>query len=148
MVDTRDPDRIGELREVALRDDVEVIVYDHHPHAEGDLEGVDDRSLDVGATTSILVHEIHRQGIALAPLEASVLLLGIHEDTGSLVYPGATAYDAEAAAYLMSVGADMEVLNQFLMRALDPVQRELLDVFDGLSGSLERQRPGGRDRVG
>ena len=127
LVDTRDPNRIGELGAVAQRPDVEVIVYDHHPPAEGDLTDVDDRSLEVGATTSILVHELHRQAIALAPLEASLLLLGIHEDTGSLTYPGATAYDAEAVAYLMAAGADMEVLNQFLTRALDPQQRELLD---------------------
>ncbi|MDP2183202.1 MAG: CBS domain-containing protein [Actinomycetota bacterium] len=134
MVDTRDASRIGEIGSVALRPDVEVIVYDHHPPAEGDLTGVDDRSLDVGSTTSILVHEINRRGIALTPLEASVLLLGIHEDTGSLTYPGATAYDAEAAAYLMASGADMEVLNQFLSRALDSAQQELLE---RLVGSLE-----------
>ena len=126
MVDTRDPDRIGELRGVALSPDVEVIVFDHHPPADGDLDGVDDRSLPVGATTSILVHEIRREGIALTPLEASLLLLGIHEDTGSLTYPGATAYDADAAAFLMGIGADMEVLNQFLMRSLDDQQRALL----------------------
>ncbi len=134
MVDTRDPDRIGEIGEVARRADVEVIVYDHHPPAEGDLSGADDRSLDVGATTSILVHEIHRRGIALTPLEASVLLLGIHEDTGSLTYPGSTAYDAQAATFLMESGADMEVLNQFLSRALDEQQSELLVA---LSDSLE-----------
>ncbi|MDF1541716.1 MAG: CBS domain-containing protein [Anaerosomatales bacterium] len=134
VVDTRDAGRIGELGEVALRPDVDVIVYDHHPPAEGDLEGVDDRSLEVGATTSILVHEIHRQGIALTPLEASLLLLGVHEDTGSLTYPGTTAYDAEAVAYLMGAGADMEVLNQFLSRALDAEQLRLLE---DLVGSLE-----------
>jgi tRNA nucleotidyltransferase (CCA-adding enzyme) len=134
MVDTRDPDRIGEFRDAALDPDVEVIIYDHHPAAEGDLTGVDDRSLEVGATTSILVHEINSQGVALTPLEASVLLLGIHEDTGSLTYPGATAYDAEAAAFLMTQGADMEVLNQFLSRTLDEQQRGLLEE---LTDSLE-----------
>jgi len=134
MVDTRDPGRIGELGAIAQRPDVDVIVYDHHPPAEGDLTGIDDRSLDVGATTSILVHEIHRLGIALAPLEASLLLLGIHEDTGSLTYPGSTAYDAEATAYLMAAGADMEVLNQFLARTLDSEQRRLLEE---LADSLE-----------
>jgi tRNA nucleotidyltransferase (CCA-adding enzyme) len=134
MVDTRDADRIGEFRDVALDPDVEVIVYDHHPPAEGDMTGIDDRSLDVGSTTSILVHEIDRRGIPLTPLEASALLLGIHEDTGSLTYPGATAYDAQAATFLMAAGADMEVLNQFLTRTLDPQQRELLD---SLTGSLE-----------
>ena len=127
IVDTRDAGRIGELGEVALRPGVEIVVYDHHPPAEGDLKGIDDRSLDVGATTSILVHEIHRRGVPLTPLEASVMLLGIHEDTGSLTYPGSTAYDAEAVSYLMAAGADIEVVNQFLTRTLDATQRRLLD---------------------
>lgn len=126
MVDTRDPDRIGEFAEVVRRPGVEVIVYDHHPAQEGDIEGADDRSMEVGAVTSVLVHEIKRQGIELAPLEASLLLLGIHEDTGSLTYPGSTAYDADAAAFLMASGADIEVLNQFLSRTLDEPQRALL----------------------
>lgn len=126
MVDTRDPDRVAELADVVTRPGVEVIVYDHHPHQEGDLECTDDRSMSVGATTSILVHEIRERSIRLSALEASVMLLGIHEDTGSLTYPSATAYDADAAAWLMSVGADIEVLNQFLSRTLDPPQQQLL----------------------
>ncbi len=129
MVDTRDPERIGEMGAVAVDPEVEVVVYDHHPPSEGDLEGVEDRSLQVGAATSILVHEIRSRGIRLTPLEASLFLLGIHEDTGSLTYPGATAYDADAAAFLMAAGADMEVLNQFLSRTLSSAQRELLDLL-------------------
>ncbi len=127
MVDTRDPDRLAELGDVARRDDVEVIVYDHHPRQEGDIECPEDRSRDTGATTSILVHEIRDRGIGITPLEASVMLLGIHEDTGSLTFPGATAYDADAAAWLMANGADIEVLNQYLSRVLDADQRDLLD---------------------
>jgi len=126
MVDTRDPDRVGEFRDVVTRPGVEVIVYDHHPPQEGDLVGADDRGVQVGATTSILVHEIRQREIELSVLEASLMLLGIHEDTGSLTYPGSTAFDAEAATWLMSIGADMEVLNQFLARTLDPAQQKLL----------------------
>lgn len=126
VVDTHDPSRLGDLGAVATRDDVNVIIYDHHPPQEGDLVVADDRSKEVGATTSILVHELRDRGITLAPLEASVMLLGIHEDTGSLTYPGATAFDAEAAAWLMASGADIEVVNQFLSRALDPAQQDML----------------------
>jgi tRNA nucleotidyltransferase (CCA-adding enzyme) len=129
MVDTRDPGRIGEIGEVVGRDGVEIIVYDHHPRQVGDIETTHDYSMSVGATTSILVHEIRDRGIPLTPLEATVMLLGIHEDTGSLTYPGTTAYDAEAAAFLMSAGAEMEVLNQFLARALTPEQRAILDML-------------------
>ncbi|MDO9557817.1 MAG: CBS domain-containing protein [Coriobacteriia bacterium] len=133
MVDTRDAGRVGEVGEILRRPGVEIIVYDHHPRAEGDLVVADDHSMDVGAATSILVHEIHQRGIAVTPLEASVMLLGIHEDTGSLTYPNTTAYDAEAVAFLMSAGADLEVVVRFLARALTPGQRVLLEaVLDSL----------------
>jgi tRNA nucleotidyltransferase (CCA-adding enzyme) len=126
MVDTRDPGRLAELAAVALDPKVEVIVYDHHPSMEGDLARAIDRSELTGATTSILVHEIRERGIVLTPLESSLMLLGIHEDTGSLTYPGSTARDADAVAFLMAQGADMEVVNQFLYRSLTPDQRALL----------------------
>jgi tRNA nucleotidyltransferase (CCA-adding enzyme) len=118
MVDTRDASRIGEMGVVALRPGVEVIVYDHHPPQEGD----------------ILVQEIKRRNLDLSVLEASLFLLGIHEDTGSLTYPSATAYDADAAAWLMASGADLEVLNRFLSRTLEPAQLALLEQ---LQNSLE-----------
>lgn len=130
MVDTKDPGRIGEIGPVVVREGVEVIVYDHHPPQEGDITNAVDRSRDVGATTSILVHEIRDRGIGITPLEASVMLLGIHEDTGSLTFPNATSYDAEAVTWLMASGADMEVVNQFLARTLDDDQRDLLQQLE------------------
>jgi len=134
MVDTRDPERLAELAEVARRPGVEVIVYDHHPPQADDVVGADDRSVDCGATTSILVHALKERGCDLTPLEASVMLLGIHEDTGSLTYPGTTVFDAQAAAWLMGQGADIEVLNDYLTRTLDVGQRDLLGQ---LTASLE-----------
>lgn len=134
MVDTRDPDRIGELGSVVRRPGVEVVIYDHHPLQAGDFEGGEDRSLVVGATTSILVREISERALVVTALEASLMLLGIHEDTGSLTFPGTTAMDVEAAAWLMANGADIEVLNQFLSRTLDAEQRVLLEK---LTESLE-----------
>jgi tRNA nucleotidyltransferase (CCA-adding enzyme) len=127
MVDTRDASRIGELGPVALDPRVTVVAYDHHPPMDGDLERLDDRGEPTGATTTVLVREVRDRGIALTPLEASLMLLGIHEDTGSLTFPGSTAADADAIAFLMTAGADMEVVNQFLSRPLTGGQRVLLD---------------------
>ena len=134
MVDTRDPDRVGELSAVAKRGDVDIIVYDHHQLQAGDVTGADDRSVDTGAATSILVHALKERGATLTPLEASLMLLGIHEDTGSLTFPGTTAYDVSAAAWLMEQSADMEVLNQYLSRTLTEDQNRLLEQ---LTTSLE-----------
>ncbi|GAB4274734.1 MAG: CBS domain-containing protein [Coriobacteriia bacterium] len=134
MVDTREPRRIGELGAVVARRDVEVIVYDHHPPADGDVAADRDHSMEVGATTSILVHEMAAAGIEPSPLEATTFLLGIHEDTGSLTFPNTTAYDAEAVWYLMGCGADLEVLGRFLEHPLTASQRALLE---RLIGGLE-----------
>lgn len=127
LVDTRDPGRIGPLSELTGREGIEVVVFDHHPPMPGDLVGAEEHSRPVGSATSLLVHEIADRGIPVTALEASLFLLGIHEDTGSLTYPSATAYDAEAVTFLMSSGADMEVVNQFLTRTLTDAQSALLD---------------------
>ena len=57
------------------------------------------------------------------------MLLGIHEDTGSLTYIGTTPQDADAVSFLMAAGADMEVVNQFLSRPLTLEQLALLDAM-------------------
>jgi tRNA nucleotidyltransferase (CCA-adding enzyme) len=141
MVDTRDASRLGELASLAEDERVDLIVYDHHPRTTLDVTRGEDRSLPVGATTSILVHEVREHEIALTPLEASAMLLGIHEDTGSLTFPGSTAYDAEAVAFLMAQGADMEVVERFLNRSLTPEQNDLLE---DLTASLEVWQVHGR----
>ena len=46
----------------------------------------------------------------------------------------ASAQDADAMAFLMAAGADMEVVNRFLWRPLTPEQRSL---FDALTAALE-----------
>jgi tRNA nucleotidyltransferase (CCA-adding enzyme) len=134
MVDTRDASRLGELASVAEDERVDLVIYDHHPRTALDLTRGEDRSREVGATTSILVHELREHELALTPLEASAMLLGIHEDTGSLTYPGTTAYDADAVAFLMAQGADLEVVERFLDRTLTSEQRALLEE---LTASLE-----------
>jgi tRNA nucleotidyltransferase (CCA-adding enzyme) len=142
MVDTRDASRLGELASLAEDEDVELVVYDHHPRTSCDVTRGEDRSREVGATTSILVHELREREISLTPLEASAMLLGIHEDTGSLTYPGSTAYDADAVAYLMAQGADLEVVERFLYRSLTPDQRALLE---DLTESLQVWKIHGRE---
>ncbi|OFW67478.1 MAG: hypothetical protein A2V52_03015, partial [Actinobacteria bacterium RBG_19FT_COMBO_54_7] len=126
VVDNRIADRIGEFAEVARRSDVEVFVYDHHPGSEHDMANASDYSEMTGATTTILVKLIHGKGIPISPFEATLFILGIYEDTGSLNFPGTTYEDADAVAYLMREGADLTVVNHFLVQQLTPPQHELM----------------------
>ncbi|WP_287152729.1 CBS domain-containing protein, partial [Candidatus Solincola tengchongensis] len=85
-----------------------------------------DYSEYLGATTTVLVRIIQRQKIPVSPFEATLFALGIHEDTGSLTYAGTTPEDAEALAFLMRRGANLEVIMHFLGRQLSPEQHELM----------------------
>ena len=60
-------------------------------------------------------------------VEATQLLLGIYEDTGSLTYASTTVRDVKAAAYLMENGASLKIAVDFLNPALSEQQKRLAD---------------------
>jgi tRNA nucleotidyltransferase (CCA-adding enzyme) len=127
VVDTRIADRLGELKEVVEREDVEVFVFDHHPSSPEDMTRIKDYSEITGATTTILLKLLRQKGISITPYEATLFALGIHEDTGSLTFPGTTYDDAESLAYLINAGANMGVIGQFLGKTLTPPQHHLMN---------------------
>ncbi|MDZ7610597.1 MAG: CBS domain-containing protein [Candidatus Desulforudaceae bacterium] len=126
VVDTRSPKRIGKVAEVLKNRRLQVHLYDHHPDAEGDLVGTQTVVEHVGAVTTLLVEEIKRRFITLTPFEATVLALGIYEDTGCMVYPSTTERDAESVAFLLAQGANLGVVADFLGRPLTDEQKTLL----------------------
>ena len=110
-----------------MKSDVHVDIIDHHERSP-------DLSPDwtyfgqvIGATTTILVEEISARFLRLTSIEATLLLLGIYEDTGSLSYEGTTSRDVRAAAWLMEQGANLAVANKFIHHPLAPEQRDLYD---------------------
>jgi tRNA nucleotidyltransferase (CCA-adding enzyme) len=104
-----------------------VSVIDHHPPAQGLPEAWQVSVDEVGATTTLLVEMLQEQPPPLEPLTATLLLLGIYEDTGSLTYGGTTARDVRAAAWLMEHGANLEIAAEFLNHPLSNGQRLLYD---------------------
>jgi len=127
VVDVRHPSRIGPFAEVAARDGVDIHIYDHHPASEGDLKGSVEVIKPYGSCTSVLTHIIKKKKIGLTPQEATVLMAGIYEDTGSLSYPSTTPKDMEAAAFLLARGADLNVVTNLLKKELSPEEISLLN---------------------
>ena len=127
MIDTRLKTRIGPSRQVFDNPGVEVIIYDHHLKTGKNLKAKKDYSEDIGASTSILVKYIKKKGVAITPLEATLFLIGIYEDTGSFTYPSTSASDLEAAAYLIENKADLFVALKFLNLSLSADQHGLLE---------------------
>ena len=126
VVETGSSSRLGDLGKVARRPGVRLIVYDHHEH-EGDLRGGESVVKRYGATTTILIERIQERGLPVTPLEATIFLLGIYEDTGNLTFASTTAEDVEAVAWLLRQGANLELVSTFLIRGLTPDQRVLLN---------------------
>lgn len=132
LVDIRNSSRIGPFREVVQRPGVEVHVFDHHPDAEADIRGSHEVIRKVGSTTTILVEILREKKIPISPDEATVMMLGIYEDTGSLIFPSTTVDDYRAAAHLLSCGANLGAVADILAKDLSAEQVSLLyDLIQG-----------------
>jgi len=70
------------------------------------------------------------------PDEATLLALGIYEDTGSLLFPETTAFDVEQAAYLLKAGANLSMVARYVTTYLTPGQQRVLE--DALNNAHER----------
>ncbi len=133
LVDTQEPDRLGPLKELCEKPGLPVHIYDHHPEESeeaSEAEGLrpERRVVErVGATTTLLVERLKADNIPLTPFEATVLALGLYEETGSLAYTSTTPRDLEAAAQVLRAGADLTIVSDTLQSHLDPEQVALLN---------------------
>ncbi|OGO14712.1 MAG: hypothetical protein A2Y93_05975 [Chloroflexi bacterium RBG_13_68_17] len=104
-----------------------VHVIDHHPR-EGEIEpGWTYHVEEVGATTTLLVEALQEGHPELNPVESTLLLLGIYEDTGSLSYGSTSPRDVRACAWLLESGASLAIAVDFLNHPLSAGQRQLYD---------------------
>jgi len=126
LVEVTDPERLGELAELADRDAVEVVAFDHH---EGHEPAVGDAALIApdGSVVTGMLRLLLERGLPISPMHAMAFALGIHEDTGSLTYSSTTHRDIEALAACVRLGANQEQLVHYLRSPLQRDQRDLLD---------------------
>lgn len=144
IVDTVHADRLDEkLQPLALDPKVEKVVFDHHGDpapawADPQLVVV---STD-GALTTTLVGILAGRGVAVTPYEATAFALGIHEDTGSLTFPGSTERDAEALGWCMRHAARQDLVARFLR---SPLGADEVALFEALLEGLRPVRTHGID---
>ena len=100
LVDTRQPGRIGKFSTILKRQDVEIHIYDHHPELATDIKAHKSVNRLTGATVTILTDILKEEHIDISPDEATIMCLGIYEDTGSFTFPSTTEQDFAAAAFL------------------------------------------------
>lgn len=142
ICDTRQISRISHIKPILEKRDVEVHVFDHHPDTQEDIDADKKVVREIGATTSILVLILKDRGINITPEEATIMGIGIYEDTGGFLFSSTKPEDFEAAAWLRKKGMDVILISDFMHRDLDVQQVSLLN---SLIESLSKHNINGID---
>ena len=106
-----------------------VHVVDHHQPRPDQPLGWSQVLERLGACTTLFVENLQEHNGTLHPVHATLMLLGIYEDTGSLSYAGTTARDVRAAAFLLESGASLRIAAEYLNPPLSSDQRTLSDAL-------------------
>lgn len=131
VVDVRRRSRLAHLAPLLERRErdarsLELVLYDHHPCYPDDLHGDTEHIARVGSTTTLLTEQLGSAGIRLDVVDATLLALGLHADTGSLCYANTTPRDARALTHLLEQGADPVLCSRYLHRPLDAARRAIV----------------------
>jgi len=134
LVDTRQASRIGKFSSIVDRPGLDIHIYDHHPPMPDDLSGSVEVTQMTGATVTILTKILRDRRISITPEEATIMALGLYEDTGSFTFTSTTTDDYHAASYLLSMGANLNVIADIITREMTPEQVRLLnDMIEGVT---------------
>ena len=104
-----------------------VHLIDHHPLRDDLPQDWVITVSGTGANTTLFVERLHEREHVLSTIQATLLLIGIYEDTGSLTYDRTTPRDLRAASYLLEQGASLQIAANFLNHPLSEAQQVLYD---------------------
>jgi len=124
VVDTHSWDRIEGMESLKDKKDLEIIIWDHH--IQGDIETSRKNIKETGAAITLLTQELKKQNKLITPIQATLFLMGLYEDTGNLTFPSTTSEDAHAAGFLLEKKADLHILATFLRQAYGKKQKNIL----------------------
>ena len=118
----------------------DVVVWDHHPCRCVYPDREENIYDSTGACTSFLVERRSvRPDIRLGKMFATLLMMGIYEDTGFLSYGSTTSRDIRAAAWLADHGADLDLMRRYILIPLTEHQQTACDLLMQRCESHEMQ---------
>ena len=124
VVDTADWTRLGPIAKLKDRQDLEVLIYDHH--SGGEIDATWKCQEPIGANITLMIRELKAMRKLITPIQATLFLIGLYEDTGNLSFPSCTPEDAYAAGWLLDRKADLTMVNKFLRPAYGEKQKDVL----------------------
>jgi tRNA nucleotidyltransferase (CCA-adding enzyme) len=125
VVDINKWDRLGRIRRLKSKENVEIFLWDHHSNV-GDINPMWQCQEPMGANITLMIRQLKLENKIITPMHATLFLAGLYEDTGSLMFPASTAEDAYAAAYLLEHKADLNIVCSFLRPAYGEKQKDVL----------------------
>jgi len=124
VVDTNSWNRLDGMEALQTRKELRITVWDHH--VNGDIEAHEVHQEACGANITLMIRALKQQHKILSPIQATLFLMGLYEDTGNLTFSSTLAEDARAAAYLLDRKADLKILSTFLRQAYGKQQKDTL----------------------
>ncbi|MGM9998037.1 MAG: CBS domain-containing protein [Candidatus Bruticola sp.] len=127
LVGVREPHRLGKFSDLVTQPYLPVHIYDNHKATHqsimGDFECIEEN----GSSVTVLRQALQRKKIAVSPFEATLCLLGLYEDTGSLTYSSTTCEDFFTAAHMVQSGGVLEAVSVLSQRRLSAEQKLLVE---------------------
>ena len=137
IVDNQYADRLGKAAQWLTLPQLDTIaIYDHHLTADCDIAATSCQVEAIGATCTLIVKKLQAAAIALTPVEASVMALGIHVDSGSFTFSQTTVRDVNALAWLLNQGASQAIIAGYVDPGFSPALQTL---FATALEQLQRQ---------
>jgi len=147
VVDVNTWRRLGRMSRLREKEDLDIYLWDHHG-TRGDIVPVWDCRENMGANITLMIRKLKKQKKILTPIQATLFLAGIYEDTGNLTFNSTQAEDVYAAAWLLERKADLSVINSFLRPTYNQKQKDILfkmvksakrEKVNGYTVSINRQ---------
>ena len=134
VVDTRTADRIAESLRSLAGPIGEIEVFDHHPDVGRDIPGAIVHEAAFGANASHLALLLAERGLGIDEEDATIALAGIYADTGNFLHENVCTEDFRAASWLLSQGASLRLVKEFLVPL---AERQQVALFHEVIAKLE-----------
>ncbi len=118
IVDTKQKNRLVGVEKLLTKKNIDIHIYDHHPPFNDDIKGSFEQIHNSGANVTILSKIIREKKIKLTSDEATVMALGIYEDTGLFTYASTKPEDFKEAAFLLSCGASLDTIANMVVKEI------------------------------
>ena len=125
VVDTNNWNRLDGMDALRDKNGLEILLWDHH-NIKGDISSDWSCCEYVGATVSMFIRKLAEENTRLSPIQATLFIAGIYEDTGNMTFPATSALDARAVSFLLEQDADLSFIGSFLRPIYGPRQKDLL----------------------